>query len=48
MPIGEKHLLRFGPFQLDTQCGQLRKNGFGVKLQGQPVQILEILLECPG
>jgi len=48
MPIGEKHLLRFGPFQLDTQCGQLRKNGFGIKLQGQPVQILEILLEKPG
>lgn len=47
MPIGEKHLLRFGPFQLDTQCGQLRKNGFGLKLQGQPVRILEILLERP-
>jgi Tol biopolymer transport system component/DNA-binding winged helix-turn-helix (wHTH) protein len=48
MPIGEKHLLHFGPFQLDTQCGQLRKDGFGVKLQGQPVEILEILLEKPG
>lgn len=48
MPIGENRLVRFGPFQLDTQCGQLRKNGFGVKLQGQPVQILEILLEKPG
>ena len=48
MPIGEKQILRFGPYQLDTQCGQVRKNGFGIKLQGQPVQILEILLEKPG
>ena len=48
MPVGENHLLRFGPYQLDKQCGQLRKNGFGLKLQGQPVQILEILLEKPG
>ena len=47
MPVGEKQL-RFGPFQLDTQCGQLRKNGIGLKLQGQPVQILEVLLERPG
>src|SRR5512141_3139160 len=48
MPIGEKHIFRFGPYKLDVQCGQLQKNGFGVKLQGQPVQILEILLEKPG
>jgi Tol biopolymer transport system component/DNA-binding winged helix-turn-helix (wHTH) protein len=48
MPVGEKHTFRFGPFELDTQCGQLRKDGVGLKLQGQPVQILEILLEKPG
>jgi len=48
MPIGEKHKLRFGPFELDAQCGQLRKDGVGLKLQGQPVQILEILMEKPG
>jgi len=48
MPVGEKQTLRFGPFELDTQVGQLRKNGVGLKLQGQPVQILEILLEKPG
>ena len=47
MPVGERQI-RFGPFQLDTQCGQLRKNGIGSKLQGQPVQILEILVEKPG
>jgi Tol biopolymer transport system component/DNA-binding winged helix-turn-helix (wHTH) protein len=48
MPVGEKQTLRFGPFVLDTQCGQLRKGGVGLKLQGQPVQILEILLEKSG
>ena len=48
MPVGEKQTLRFGPFELDTQCGQLRRDGVGLKLQGQPVQILEILLEHPG
>lgn len=48
MPVGEKQTYRFGPFELDTQCGQLRKDGVGLKLQGQPVQILEILLEHPG
>jgi len=48
MPVGEKHTFRFGPFQLDTQCGQLRKDGVGLKLLGQPIQVLEILLEKPG
>ena len=46
MPVHEK--VRFGPFQLDTECGQLRKNGIRLKLQGHPVQILELLLERPG
>jgi len=48
MPVGEKQIFRFGPFHLDTQCGQLRRDGVGLKLQGQPVQILEILLENAG
>ena len=48
MPVGEKQAVRFGPFQLDKQCGQLRKDGVGLKLQGQPIQILEILIEKPG
>ena len=47
MPVREKQF-RFGPFQLDTQCGQLRKDGIGLKLQGQPMQILQFLLEKPG
>lgn len=48
MPVGGKQTYRFGSFELDTQCGQLRRDGVGLKLQGQPVQILEVLLETPG
>jgi Tol biopolymer transport system component/DNA-binding winged helix-turn-helix (wHTH) protein len=48
MSIGEKQIYRFGPFQLDTQSGQLKKNSVGLKLQGQPIQILELLLEKAG
>jgi len=47
LPVGEKQTYRFGPFEFDTQCGQLRKDGVGLKLQGQPVLILEILLQRP-
>jgi DNA-binding winged helix-turn-helix (wHTH) protein/Tol biopolymer transport system component len=48
MPVGANQTIRFGPFELDTQCGQLRKDGVGLKLQGQPIQVLEILLQNPG
>ncbi len=47
MPVAEKHRLRFGPFELDTHCGQLRRNGIGLKRQGQPIQVLELLLANP-
>jgi DNA-binding winged helix-turn-helix (wHTH) protein len=39
---------RFGVFELDTHCGELRKNGVKVNLQEQPFQILQALLEHPG
>ena len=40
--------LRFGVFELDPRAGELRKKGMKIKLQGQPVQILVMLLERPG
>jgi DNA-binding response OmpR family regulator len=40
-------ILRFGPFEVDLRSGELRRNGFTVKLQGQPFQILAMLLERP-
>jgi DNA-binding winged helix-turn-helix (wHTH) protein len=48
MPFGEKQIFRFGPFLLDMVCGQLRNNSDALKLQGQPIEVLEILLQKPG
>jgi len=41
-------LIRFGLFELSTGSRQLHKQGRRVRLQAQPLQILEILLEHPG
>jgi DNA-binding winged helix-turn-helix (wHTH) protein/Tol biopolymer transport system component len=40
--------IRFGSFELDVQSGQLRRNGKKIKLQEQPFQVLNLLLERPG
>src|SRR5215472_6818765 len=40
--------IRFGPFEVDSASGELRKHGVRVKLQEQPFQILEFLLEHRG
>ena len=40
--------LRFGAFEVDLRAGELRKNGVKIKLQEQPLQVLGMLLECPG
>ena len=39
--------LRFSGFELDP-AGELRKEGTKVRLQEQPLQILQVLLEHPG
>ena len=40
--------VRFGAFELDQDAGELRREGTKVRLQEQPLQILQILLEQPG
>ena len=40
-------IVRFGLFELDKRTAELRKNGAKVKLEGQPIQLLELLLERP-
>jgi Tol biopolymer transport system component/DNA-binding winged helix-turn-helix (wHTH) protein len=40
--------LRFGVFELDPKAGELRKKGMKVRLQGQPIDILVLLLQRPG
>src|SRR5579871_1884258 len=50
MPIPYNHLrvARFGIFELDLHAGELRKNGVKLRLQGQPFQVLALLLEHAG
>jgi TolB-like protein len=40
--------VRFGPFELDRAVGELRRGGVRVRLHGQPLQVLQVLLEQPG
>jgi TolB-like protein len=40
--------IRFHAFELDPHAGELRKHGAKIKLQQQPFQILQALLERPG
>ena len=40
--------MRFGTFELDARAGELRKQGVKIKLQEQPLRILEMLLAHPG
>ena len=49
MNNGERSgLIRFGVFEVNTQTGELRKQGLKIKLRDQPFQILALLLERPG
>jgi Tol biopolymer transport system component/DNA-binding winged helix-turn-helix (wHTH) protein len=38
----------FGPFEFDPASGELRKNGYKLKLPGQPGEILSALIAHPG
>lgn len=44
---GNSPSIRFGVFELDTSAGELRKQGAKVRLQEQPLRILQMLLESP-
>src|SRR6185295_10414555 len=41
-------VLRFGAFELDRRSGELRREGLRVRLQEQPLRILEALLDARG
>jgi len=41
-------LVRFDRFELDLRAGELRKGGIRIRLQEQPLQVLQALLEKPG
>jgi TolB-like protein/DNA-binding winged helix-turn-helix (wHTH) protein/Tfp pilus assembly protein PilF len=48
VPAQTGMVLRFGAFELDSRLAELRKNGSKLRLQGQPLHVLEILLEHAG
>lgn len=39
---------RFGAFEFNPRTGELRRRGLKVKFQGQPVELLTLLLDRPG
>jgi TolB-like protein len=41
-------MVHFGVFEVDLRAGELRRQGIKIRLQDQPFQILQILLEHPG
>ena len=46
--ISTPRLIRFGVYEADLQAGELRKKGVKLRLEGQPLRILALLLERPG
>jgi TolB-like protein/Flp pilus assembly protein TadD len=49
MEMGRLHRrVRFASFEMDGVAGELCKDGVRIRLQDQPFQILQILLERPG
>src|SRR6202049_2567188 len=47
-PSPVSQLVRFDLFELDLRAGELRKGGIRIRLQEQPLQVLQALLEKPG
>ena len=48
VPPKSQHKVRFGAFELDLGTAELWTNGHVLTLQGQPFQILILLMERPG
>lgn len=47
-PLRHKSVVRFGTYEVSFQSGELRKAGLRIRVQQQPMKVLEILLERPG
>lgn len=47
-PTARPRIVRFGTFEADLTTRELRKGGVKIKLQGQPFELLAMLLERPG
>jgi TolB-like protein/DNA-binding winged helix-turn-helix (wHTH) protein/tetratricopeptide (TPR) repeat protein len=47
-PLRLNSVVRFGTFEVSLQSGEVRKSGLRIRVQQQPLKLLEILLEHPG
>ena len=47
-PVDPNTVIRFGVYELDGRKNELRKHGSRIRLQEQPLQVLAVLLQCPG
>jgi TolB-like protein/DNA-binding winged helix-turn-helix (wHTH) protein/Flp pilus assembly protein TadD len=47
-PLRHTSVVRFGTYEVSFQSGELRKAGMKIRIQQQPMKLLQILLEHPG
>jgi TolB-like protein/DNA-binding winged helix-turn-helix (wHTH) protein/Flp pilus assembly protein TadD len=47
-PLRPNSVVRFGTYEVSLQSGEVRKAGLKIRVQQQPLKLLEILLERPG
>ena len=47
-PLRSTSVVRFGTFEVSLQSGEVRKSGMRIRVQQQPMKLLEILLQRPG
>ncbi|MGA8618166.1 MAG: tetratricopeptide repeat protein [Candidatus Sulfotelmatobacter sp.] len=47
-PLRPNSVVRFGTYEVSFQSGDVRKAGLRIRVQQQPMKLLEILLEHPG
>jgi TolB-like protein/DNA-binding winged helix-turn-helix (wHTH) protein/Flp pilus assembly protein TadD len=47
-PLRHTSVVQFGAYEIDLQSGELRKAGVRIRVQQQPLRLLEILLEHAG
>ncbi len=47
-PLRHTSVVRFGTYEVSLQSGEVRKAGVKIRVQQQPMKLLEILLQRPG
>ena len=47
-PLWHVSVVRFGTYEVSLQSGEVRKAGVKIRVQQQPLKLLEVLLERPG